>query len=215
MTPAETRPFQGIGMRPGVDLVAVGGQLDPDLVMHAYRNGVFPWYDAGDPVLWWSPDPRGILPLDGFHVSRRLARTLRTGSFDIAFDRSFEDVMRGCDENRADGSWIHADVVRCYTAMHANGDAHSVEVHKAGDLVGGLYGVAFGGGFAAESMFHRVRDASKVALAALVEHLRARGFVLLDVQFVTPHLEQFGCVKIPREEYLDRVKAAVAMDVRW
>lgn len=209
------RPFAAIRLRPGVDLVAVGGRLEPDLVVHAYRHGVFPWYDAGDPVMWWSPDPRGILPLEALHVPRRLARTLRSGRFEVHADRAFETVVRACAENRPEGTWIHEDVVRCYGEMHAAGHAHSLEVYEEGALVGGLYGVRFGGGFAAESMFHRVRDASKAALVSLVDRLRQRGFLLLDVQFPTPHLEQFGCVAIPRAEYLARVRQAVRMDVAW
>ncbi len=206
-------PFERLPMAAGADIVAAGGQLDPDLVLDAYRHGIFPWHDAGEPVLWWCPDPRAILPLDAVHVPRRLRRTLRSGRFEVRWDSAFEAVIRACDENRVDGSWIHADVRRCYMALHECGHAHSCEVYDAGDLVGGLYGVAFGGGFAAESMFHRARDASKVALIALVERLRAADFVLLDVQFCTPHLEQFGCIEIPRAEYLARVRDAVAMDV--
>ncbi len=208
-------PFAALELLPGTDLVAAGGELEPMLVMDAYRHGIFPWYDVGDPVLWWSPDPRAILPLDALHVSRRLQRRTRSAGFEVVRDRAFEQVVRACDENRPDGSWIHEAVIRCYTRMHEQGDAHSVEVYEEGALVGGLYGVAFGGGFAAESMFHRVDDASKIALVALVEHLHDRGFTLLDVQFLTPHLERFGCIEIPRSEYLERVRDAVSKDVSW
>jgi leucyl/phenylalanyl-tRNA--protein transferase len=123
--------------------------------------------------------------------------------------------MRACDENRPDGSWIHDEVVRCYVALHEQGQAHSVEVYEEDRLVGGLYGVAFGGVFAAESMFHRQPDASKIAVVALVQHLRERGFALLDVQFLTPHLRRLGCVEIPRDEYLARVRDALELDVTW
>jgi len=199
--------FEQVPLPPGVDLVAVGGPLEPDVVLDAYRHGIFPWYDAGEPVLWWCPDPRTILPLGGLHVSRRLGRTLRSGAFEVRTDTRFSDVMLGCRADRSDGTWIHADMLRCYEVLHARGNAHSIEVYQEDELVGGIYGVAFGGGFAAESKFHRVRDASKVALVALADHLRTRGFELLDVQFMTPHLERFGCVEIPREEYLERVRA--------
>jgi leucyl/phenylalanyl-tRNA--protein transferase len=207
--------FGGLRFVPGSDLVAAGGVLAPDLVMDAYRHGVFPWYDVGDPVLWWSPDPRAILPLDDFHVPRRLERTVRRGGFEIASDEAFEAVMRACDEARPDGTWIHEEMVRCYTRLHERGEAHSVEVRREGLLVGGLYGVAFGSGFAAESMFHRVRDASKIALVHLVRRLRERGFTLLDVQFRTPHLARFGAIEIPRADYLRRVRDAVSRDVTW
>jgi leucyl/phenylalanyl-tRNA--protein transferase len=208
-------PFVGLDMEPGADLVALGGALEPAIVLEAYRCGIFPWYDVGTPVLWWSPDPRCVLPLEGLHVPRRLARTMRSGRFAITYDRDFEAVMHACDENRTDGSWIHDDIVRCYGALHRMGHAHSVEVRQGGRLVGGLYGVAFAAGFAAESMFHRVPDASKIALVALVRHLRERGFRLLDVQFQTPHLAQFGCVVIPRAEYLARVRAALTVPARF
>lgn len=207
--------FAHVPMHPGEDLIAAGGVLEPGLVLDAYRHGVFPWYEGGQPVLWWSPDPRGVLPLDAVHVSRRLARTLRSDRFRISRDEAFGDVMRACDEDRPDGTWIHADMIACYEQLHAAGHAHSLEVWEGSDLVGGIYGVAFGGGFAAESMFHRVRDASKVALVALARHLAGRGFELLDVQFVTSHLEQFGCVEIPRDVYLDRVRAVRDLDVRF
>jgi len=206
-------PFEGLARAAGGDIVAVGGALDPELVLDAYRHGVFPWYDAGDPVLWWSPDPRAILPLEAVHVSRRLRRTLRSAAFEIRWNTAFREVMRACDEDRPDGSWIHADMRRCYLTLHGCGHAHSCEVWRDGRLVGGVYGVAFGAGFAAESMFHRIRDASKVALVNLVERLRVRGFTLLDVQYRTPHLARFGCVEIPRAEYLDRVAEVVGADV--
>ena len=202
-------------MPPGRDLVAAGGSLEPDVVYQAYQHGIFPWYDAGEPLLWWSPDPRTILPLESFHVPRRLARTLARGMFTIRRNSAFEDVMRACDENRPDGSWIHADMVACYSELHRRGQAHSLEVFRDEKLVGGLYGVSFGGGFAAESMFHRERDASKIALVHLVRHLSARGFNLLDVQFKTEHLAQFGCLEIPRDDYLARVACALDMPVTF
>ncbi len=213
--PPSASPFEGLSMEAGGDVVAAGGDLEPTLVMDAYRHGVFPWFDAGEPVLWWSPDPRAILPLEDVHLPRRLVRTLRSGRFEIRFDTAFAHVIAACDEDRPDGSWIHDEMRACYLELHAQGHAHSCEAWLDGALAGGAYGVAFGGGFAAESMFHRVRDASKVALASLVDHLRERGFGLLDVQFTTPHLETFGCVEIPRDEYLERVRVVRDMDVTF
>ena len=199
----------------GEDIVAVGGRLDPELVLDAYRHGVFPFYDADQPVLWWCPDPRAVLEVDALHVPRRLMRTLRRSDWEVTVDTAFEEVVRACDEQRPDGTWIHEAMVRCYTALHAAGHAHSLEVRREGRLVGGIYGVAVGGLFAAESKFHRARDASKVALVHLARRLADRGYTLLDVQFLTPHLAQFGCVEIPRDEYLARVARAVGQDVAF
>lgn len=204
--PDDPSPFAGPWPE-DEDVVAVGGRLGPDLVLDAYRHGVFPFYDAHRPVLWWCPDPRAVLPLDAFHVPRRLARRLRRGDFEIRVDTAFVDVMRACDERRPDGTWIHEAMVETYAALHRAGHAHSLEVWREERLVGGIYGVAAGGLFAAESKFHRESDMSKVALVRLVERLRARGFGLLDVQFTTPHLLRFGCVAIPRDDYLARVAA--------
>jgi leucyl/phenylalanyl-tRNA--protein transferase len=208
-------PFAGLSLVPGKEIVASGGVLAPGLVYDAYREGVFPWYDADQPVLWWCPDPRAILPLEAFHVSRRLARTVADENWVIRRDTAFADVMAACDENRPDGSWIHPAMRVCFEALHARGQAHSVEVWRDEQLVGGLYGVAFGGGFAAESMFHRERDASKVALVALARHLAGCGFSLLDVQFTSAHLAQFGCIEIPRADYLARVHAVRDRDVSF
>jgi len=161
---------------------------------------------------WFSPDPRGVLPLEAFRTPSRLARVIRQGSFEIAVDRDFEGVIRGCGERPDDGTWISEDIVQSYVTLHERGFAHSVETWQDGRLVGGLYGVHLGGAFFGESMFHRVTDASKVALAALVERLQTRGFALLDVQWVTPHLARFGAVEIPRVEYLGRLEAALRLD---
>jgi len=210
----ESSPFAGPWPE-GEDVVAVGGSLEPDLVLDAYAHGVFPFYDSSGPVLWWCPDPRAHLPLDRLHVSRRLRRTMRRACVEIRLNTAFPEVMRACDENRPDGTWIHHDMIRCYTALHARGHAHSLEVWRNERLVGGIYGVAAGGLFAAESMFHRVRDMSKVALVELTRRLRDRGFRLLDVQFQTAHLEHFGCEEIARSDYLARVRAAVLLDVRF
>jgi leucyl/phenylalanyl-tRNA--protein transferase len=178
----------------------------------AYRHGIFPMADeASDEVLWFRPDPRAIMPLDSFHLSRSLARTIRRAHFEIRIDTDFEGVMRGCADRR-EGSWISERFIEVYGLLHAAGKAHSVEVWHEGRLAGGTYGVALGGAFMAESMFHRVTDASKVALAALVDRLRERRFTLLDVQYVTPHLESLGAVEITRREYERRLEAALVLD---
>ncbi len=189
--------------------------IDPALLVRAYREGIFPMAMEDGQIGWFSPDPRGVLPLDGFTVPARLARVIRQQRFDIAIDRGFERVMRACAERREEGTWISDEIVESYVALHRLGLAHSVETWQGDDLVGGLYGVHLGGAFFGESMFHRVTDASKVALAALVERLQARGFQLLDIQWVTPHLEQFGAIEIPRKEYLRRLKRALERECRF
>jgi leucyl/phenylalanyl-tRNA--protein transferase len=186
--------------------------LDPALVIRAYREGIFPMAVEDGQIGWFSPDPRGILPLDAFHVPSRLARVVRSGAFDVSVNRAFEAVMRACADRRDSGTWISEEIFQCYVALHRLGLAHSVEVWQGEDLAGGLYGVHLGGAFFGESMFHRVRDASKVALVVLVDRLQRRGFRLLDTQWVTPHLEQFGAMEIPRKEYLKRLKAAIAVE---
>lgn len=184
--------------------------IPPSLLLEAYRRGVFPMGMPNGSVQWFSPDPRGIIPLESFHLSRRLARAMRAPGVDIRVDTAFADVVRACAAREdEDGTWITRDIVDSYTALFDLGAAHSIEVWKDGVLAGGLYGVSVGCAFFGESMFHRERDASKIALAALVARLRARGFTLLDIQWVTPHLEQFGAVEIPREEYLGRLASAV------
>ena len=189
--------------------------LDPALVIRAYREGIFPMAVEGGQIGWFSPDPRGILPLDTFHIPDRLARVVRAGHFEIEVDRGFEAVMRACAERPRDGTWISEEIVQCYVAMHRLGLAHSVEAWQDGRLVGGLYGVHLGGAFFGESMFHRVRDASKVALVSLVDRLTRRGFRLLDTQWVTPHLQQFGAIEIPRREYLARLGEAMARECNF
>ena len=174
-----------------------------DALLSAYASGWFPMAIAPGEIRWYSPDPRGIIPLDTFHVPRRLARSLRTSGFEIRLDTSFRAVIEGCAAREdADGDWIDGEIVESYCALHAQGLAHSVETWQDGVLVGGLYGVAVRGAFFGESMFHRVTDASKAALVALVERLRARGYALLDTQWVTGHLSQFGAIEIPRRRYL-------------
>jgi leucyl/phenylalanyl-tRNA--protein transferase len=194
-------------------LVAVGGELRPERVLAAYRQGVFPWYGEGSPVLWWSPDPRAIFELDGLRISRRLARVYRSGRFTFTFNRCFRDVMRACAEQRDDGTWITAAMLQTYAKLHELGHAHSIETWRDGRLVGGLYGVAIGGFFAGESMFYRVADASKVAMIRLFEQLRERGYVLFDTQFLTPHTQRLGACEVPRAEYLRRLQAALKRPV--
>jgi leucyl/phenylalanyl-tRNA--protein transferase len=189
--------------------------IDPALLVRAYREGIFPMALDDGEIGWFSPDPRGILPIDGFHVPSRLARTLRTAAFDIRSDTAFEAVMRECAADREDGTWISEDIIESYTTLFRLGLAHSIEVWQKGRLVGGLYGVHLGGAFFGESMFHHVTDASKAALVALVDRLARRGFTLLDIQWVTPHLEQFGATAIPRAQYLRRLRAATAIDATW
>lgn len=196
-------------------LVGVGGNLSPRLLLEAYRRGIFPWFDENSPILWWSPDPRAIFELDGLHVSRRLARTVRSGKFTVSLDRSFGEVIRGCADRPNDGVWITPEMIAAYTRLHELGHAHSVEVWHHGQLAGGVYGVTVGGLFAGESMFTRVRDASKVALVHLIEWLQQRGYQLFDVQFVNEHTSRLGAIEIPRREYLRRLRKAVSSDVNF
>jgi leucyl/phenylalanyl-tRNA--protein transferase len=195
----------------GNGLIAVGGDLRPERLLHAYRSGVFPWYDEQDPICWWSPDPRAILELDGLHISRRLERTVRSSRFTLTMDHDFAGVIRGCASGRPEGTWITPDMIRAYETLHALGYAHSIEAWQEGELAGGIYGVAIGGFFAGESMFSRLRDASKVALVHLVERLRQQGFQLFDIQFRTEHTIRRGAVEIPRRDYLARLRQALSV----
>jgi len=193
--------------------------IPSELLVSAYSSGWFPMaVDEGE-IRWYSPDPRGIIPLDAFHVPARLARVIRRGRFRIEIDRDFPAVIRGCAQvDRKDddpGTWIDSEILTSYIAMHRQGLAHSVEAWEGERLAGGLYGVALGGAFFGESMFHRATDASKVALAALVERMKAGGLTLLDIQWVTPHLEQFGAIEIPRSEYLELLQDALKVDARF
>ena len=209
--PAEEADSDGV--------IGFGGKLTPDWLLDAYRHGIFPWPtgDPGQPVPWCSPDPRAVIELDRFHVPRRLARTCRGQRFQVTLDRDFPGVIRGCATagDRLGRTWLTLPMMRAYCRLFDLGHAHSVEVWHEGELAGGTYGVAIGGLFGAESMFHRVRDASKVALAALVDHLRRRGYALLDIQQLTPHTEQFGAIEIPRFEYLRRLAEALDRPVAF
>jgi leucyl/phenylalanyl-tRNA---protein transferase len=193
--------------------------IPKELLVSAYASGWFPMaVDAGD-IRWYSPDPRGIIPIEAFHVPKRLARIIRRNVFAIEVNRDFTSVIRACASiargRDEDGTWIDDEIVESYCALHEAGLAHSVEAWQGGRLVGGLYGVALRGAFFGESMFHYATDASKVVLAALVERLRIRGFTLLDVQWVTPHLEQFGAIEVARDAYLELLADSLRRDCRF
>ena len=184
--------------------------IPPQTLLDAYATGWFPMAVSPGDIRWYSPDPRGVIPLDSFHVSRRLARAIRARGFEIRVDSAFEKVIVACSQRSdADGNWIDREIIDSYCNLHALGHAHSVETWQRDTLVGGLYGVALGGAFFGESMFHRTGDASKIALVALVERLRARGYALLDTQWVTDHLAQFGAIEIPRRRYLRLLEEAL------
>jgi leucyl/phenylalanyl-tRNA--protein transferase len=193
-------------------VVGIGADLEPGTLLAAYRSGLFPMPVSGNgATAWWSPDPRGVLPLDGLRITRSLRQSCRR--YEIRVDTAFATVMEGCRDPRRDGGWISPEIIRAYRRLHELGWAHSVEAWTPeGELAGGLYGVGIGGFFAGESMFHRQRDASKVALVGLVDRLRAAGAVLLDVQWTTEHLVSLGAVDVSRAEYLRRLRAAVAVD---
>lgn len=195
-------------------LVAVGGNLSVERLLLAYELGLFPWYNENYPPLWWCPNPRAILPLDALHVSRSMRRTLRQNDFRVTWNQAFGQVIRNCGDRRKEGTWILPEVVEAYETLHRQGYAYSVEVWNDEVLVGGLYGVQRGGLFAAESMFHRERDMSKVALLMCAHSLRIAGIGLFDVQFLTPHLASLGAVEITRDNYLQRLAKEVSRSVR-
>ena len=184
-------------------LLAAGGDLSPERLLDGYRRGIFPWFSEGDPILWWSPDPRMVLFPDELKVSRSLAKTLRNRAYEVRFDSAFDRVMAGCAAPRKGetGTWITPEMREAYGRLHALGHAHSVETWIDGELAGGLYGVALGRVFFGESMFARVRDASKIALAALVARLKTENFGLIDCQMRTRHLETLGAREIPRRRF--------------
>ena len=197
-------------------LVAVGGDLSVERLLEAYQRGLFPW--SANPITWWSPDPRGVLPVGAVHVSRSLARTLRQAPYTVTFDQNFSAVIRACAEvprSGASSTWISPQLLEAYEQLAQAGHAHSVECWQEGLLVGGVYGVSVGGFFAGESMFHRADDASKVALVHLDRHLARRGFTLLDCQMVTSVTRSLGAMEIPRTDYLDRLARAVGQPSRW
>jgi leucyl/phenylalanyl-tRNA---protein transferase len=193
-------------------LLAAGGNLAPARLLAAYRRGIFPWYSAGQPVLWWSPDPREVLFPQEFKCSRSLAKTLRNRGFEVTFDRDFATVVAACASRRPNsaGTWITPEMLAAYRELHVRGHAHSVEVRLAGQLVGGLYGVLLGRVFFGESMFSRERDASKVAMARLVERAGVAGLQLIDCQLPTAHLRTLGSRPVPRAEFSRRVAELTA-----
>jgi leucyl/phenylalanyl-tRNA--protein transferase len=188
--------------------------IPADLLLHAYRSGAFPMATPEAEIAWFSPDPRAIIPIDHrFHIPHGLQRTLKKNPFEIRINTAFEAVMRGCAQREE--TWISREVFESYVNLHRLGHAHSVEAWQAGHLAGGLYGVSVGGAFFGESMFHHATDASKVALVALVDRMRDRGFRLLDTQWSTPHLRTFGTIEIPRTEYLRLLKSALVLECRF
>jgi leucyl/phenylalanyl-tRNA--protein transferase len=199
-------------------LLAVGGDLRVERLLEGYRHGIFPWYNEGQPILWWSPDPRAVLFPKKLGISRSLRKTLRREVFDVTFDTRFRDVMQACAEPREQhprgGTWITAEMTEAYVRLHERGYAHSVETWQDGELVGGLYGVALGGIFFGESMFSRRSDASKVALAWLTRHLDAWNFLLIDCQLPTPHLASLGAEELRRNVFLDHLDAALKLPAR-
>lgn len=192
-------------------------QLTPHLLLNAYYQGVFPMAHDDGEIYWYDPDPRAIIPLDEFHIPRRLARTMRRGGFEIRFDFDFRAVMTACAKSAPDreSTWINDSIIDSYTQLHQLGFAHSVETWIDGRLAGGLYGVSLQALFAGESMFSLAPDTSKIALVFLVEHLRKQGFTLLDTQFLTPHLQRFGAIEIPRAEYKRRLTEALRIPARF
>lgn len=207
--PAPSRyVFPDPSTAPGEDCIAVGGDLEPGTLLLAYRSGLFPMHLPDGRLGWWSPHPRGIIPLDGFHRSRSLRRSMRR--YTCTLDRAFEQVVAECADPGRPGGWIKSDIVDAYTELHRLGWAHSVETWQDGRLVGGFYGVAIGAAFFGESMFHRARDASKVALGRFVGAFAAAGGSVLDVQWATDHLTSLGAVEVDRDTYLDLARRAVA-----
>jgi leucyl/phenylalanyl-tRNA---protein transferase len=191
----------------------IRNKMDPEftaeLVLRAYTAGIFPMGHDDGIIRWYSPDPRCIIPLDEFHTSKRLARTIRQGKFELKVNADFEKTMRLCAERES--TWITDEILRVYCELNRHGFAHSVEAYLDGEIAGGLYGVSIGGAFMGESMFHVATDASKVCLAFLVERMKERGFVLLDSQYVTDHLSTFNAIQIPRQQYLERLRDALTL----
>jgi leucyl/phenylalanyl-tRNA--protein transferase len=202
-----------LALRSPNGLLAAGGDLSVPRLLAAYRHGIFPWFNAGEPILWWSPDPRMVLIPGEFKISRSLGKTLRNGRYEVRFDTAFEQVMRACAAPRegASGTWIHEGMIEAYCALHELGYAHSVETWLDGELVGGLYGIAIGRMFYGESMFSRRTDASKIALAHLARQLDRWQFGMIDCQMNTPHLASLGAREIPRSEFVRRLGQLTAM----
>jgi leucyl/phenylalanyl-tRNA---protein transferase len=187
-------------------ILAWGGDLTPSRLILAYENGIFPWFSSGDPILWWSPNPRLIMELDNFKISKSLKKSIK--KFEYRFDSNFEEVMRRCSivpRNDQNGTWISSDIIEAFTTLHGMGKAHSIESYKDGELVGGLYGIVVGKVFCGESMFAEVSDASKSAYAILIRHLKEWGYDFIDCQVPTEHLKSLGAKEVAREYFLDRL----------
>ena len=194
-------------------LLAVGGDLSQERLLLAYRMGIFPWYSDNEPILWWSPDPRLVLYLREFHISKTLKKIIKKGVFQITMDTAFEKVIRACARVHAKddgGTWIVDDMVKAYQKLHMSGYAHSVETWHEGELVGGLYGVSLGGSFFGESMFSVISNASSAALVALAGHLKEKSFDMIDCQVTTTHLKKFGAREVPRNRFLKQLKESVS-----
>ena len=191
-------------------LLAIGGDLSPARLAAAYAQGIFPWFSDGDPILWWSPDPRAVIFVDRLHISRSLRKFARQRPYTYSINKSFAQVMRGCIEQRqhTDGTWITEEMFAAYCQLHQQGIAHSIEVWQGDTLVGGLYGILQGHMFCGESMFHRADNASKLALLALVRHLEVAGLRLIDCQIPNPHLSSLGAETIPRARFIDYLNDA-------
>ena len=201
-------------------LLAFGGDLSTRRLLEAYSHGIFPWFNEGEPILWWSPEPRCVFRTNAVHVSRRTRRSLQSCGWTVTVDHAFDQVIRGCAGARANerGTWISGEMMQAYQALHDQGDAHSVEIWKGADLVGGIYGVAIGKLFCGESMFSTISGGSKAALIALCSLLAERGYPLLDAQVTNPHLVSMGAIDMPRELFLARVETLASIDVpagRW
>ena len=211
LTPETPFPPLGTALTHPNGLLAAGGDLSPQRLIAAYRCGIFPWFNEGDPILWWSPDPRMVLFPPELKISRSLRKTLKKANYTIRADSAFNQVVRACAEPRKErpGTWIHDEMIAAYTALHEMGLAHSIETWMEGELVGGLYGVAQGKMFFGESMFSRTTDASKVAFVHLVRHLERRGFKMIDCQMKTAHLASFGAREISRNEFSLKLKELV------
>lgn len=209
--PRQAFPPGHAALRDPNGLLAIGGDLSPRRVRQAYERGIFPWYDPNEPILWWCPDPRTVLPTDGMHVSRRLLRTILRADYAISFDRATEAVMLACAAPRrhGHGTWLGPEMRHAYLALHRLGFCHSIEVWRHGELVGGLYGIAIGRMFFGESMFSRENDCSKIALYWLCAQLRAWGMPLLDCQVGSPHLFRLGAVNLRRDDFLARLRPLV------
>jgi leucyl/phenylalanyl-tRNA--protein transferase len=200
-------PHPSCAMRDPNGLLAVGGDLSLRRLLNAYREGIFPWYGEGDPILWWSPDPRTVLIPSRLHRSRSLRKVLRRRALAVTMDRDFPAVIRACAGPRdgSQGTWLLPEMINAYCALHVHGVAHSIEVWDGERLVGGLYGVAIGGAFFGESMFSRVANASKVALVQLCEQLMSLGIELVDCQVLTPHMQRMGAELVTRARFLERL----------